>query len=81
VPRRPAVSRGDSRQDAGFTLYYFGINIGSFWAALLCGYLGFAYGWAWGFGLAAAGMMAGLVVFILGKPLLEGHGEPPTGYG
>jgi|SRR5882762_117213 len=69
--------RGDSRQDAGFTLYYFGINIGSFWAALLCGYLGFAYGWAWGFGLAAAGMMAGLVVFILGKPLLEGHGEPP----
>jgi POT family proton-dependent oligopeptide transporter len=69
--------RGDPRQDAGFTLYYFGINIGSFWAALWCGYLGFAYGWAWGFGLAAAGMVAGLVVFILGKPLLEGHGEAP----
>lgn len=69
--------RGDVRQDAGFTLYYFGINIGSFWAALLCGYLAFVYGWAWGFGLAAAGMVAGLVMFILGKPLLEGQGEAP----
>lgn len=69
--------RGDPRQDAGFTLYYFGINIGSFWAALLCGYLGFNYGWAWGFGLAAAGMVAGLLVFVLGKPLLQGQGEPP----
>lgn len=69
--------RGDPRQDAGFTLYYFGINIGSFWAALLCGYLGFTYGWAWGFGLAAAGMLAGLIVFVLGRPLLQGQGEPP----
>ena len=69
--------RGDPRQDAGFTLYYFGINIGSFWAALWCGYLGFTYGWAWGFGLAAVGMLAGLMVFVLGKPLLEGQGEPP----
>ncbi|MEP7246213.1 MAG: oligopeptide:H+ symporter, partial [Gammaproteobacteria bacterium] len=69
--------RGDVRQDAGFTLYYFGINIGSFWAALLCGYLGFTYGWAWGFGLAAAGMIAGLLVFVLGKRLLQGQGEPP----
>ena len=69
--------KGDARQDAGFTLYYFGINLGSFWAALLCGYLGMTYGWSWGFGLAAVGMLAGLIVFVLGKPLLQGHGEPP----
>jgi len=69
--------QGDVRRDAGFTLYYFGINLGSFWAAVLCGYLGFTYGWGWGFGLAAAGMLAGLIVFVLGRPLLQGEGEPP----
>jgi len=68
----------DQRRDAGFTLYYFGINLGSFWAAVLCGYLGLRYGWGWGFGLAAVGMLAGLVVFILGKPLMLGNGEPPA---
>ena len=69
---------GDVRRDAGFTLYYFGINLGSFWAALLCGYLGLTYGWGWGFGLAAAGMLVGLVVFVLGRSLLQGEGEPPS---
>ncbi|MEJ1960616.1 MAG: oligopeptide:H+ symporter [Gammaproteobacteria bacterium] len=68
----------DSRRDAGFTLYYFGINLGSFWAAVLCGYLGLRYGWGWGFGLAAAGMLAGLIVFVLGRPLLQGEGEAPA---
>ena len=68
---------GDKRRDAGFTLYYFGINLGSFWAALICGYLGLTYGWGWGFGLAAAGMLAGLIVFLLGRRLLQGEGEAP----
>ena len=69
--------RHDRRRDAGFTLYYFGINLGSFWAAILCGYLGVRYGWSWGFGLAALGMLAGLIVFVLGRRLLQGEGEPP----
>jgi POT family proton-dependent oligopeptide transporter len=69
---------GDPRRDSGFTLYYYGINLGAFWAAVLCGYLGQTYGWAWGFGLAGFGMAAGWIVFVLGKPLLEGHGEPPN---
>ena len=69
--------RGDPRQDSGFTLYYFGINLGSFWAAILCGYLGQTVGWWAGFGLGGLGMLAGFVVFVLGRGWLEGRGEPP----
>lgn len=69
--------QGDPRRDSGFTLYYYGINLGSFWAAVLCGFLGQTYGWGWGFGLAGVGMLAGLIVFVIGKPLLQGKGESP----
>jgi POT family proton-dependent oligopeptide transporter len=69
--------QGDPRRDAGFTLYYYGINLGAFWASLLCGFLGTTYGWWAGFGLAGLGMLAGLIVFVLGKKHLEGKGEPP----
>lgn len=70
--------QGDPRRDSGFTLYYYGINLGSFWAAVLCGLLGQTVGWWAGFGLAGLGMLAGLIVFVLGKPLLQGKGEPPA---
>ena len=69
---------GDPRRDSGFTLYYYGINLGAFWAAVLCGYLGQTVGWWAGFGLAGIGMALGWIVFVLGKPLLQGHGEPPN---
>lgn len=69
---------GDPRRDPGFTLYYFGINLGAFWAAILCGGLGAKVGWWAGFGAAGVGMALGWVVFVLGKPLLEGKGEPPV---
>ncbi|WP_370237880.1 peptide MFS transporter [Brevundimonas sp.] len=70
--------QGDPRRDSGFTLYYYGINLGAFWAAVLCGLLGQTVGWWAGFGLAGVGMLAGLIVFVLGKPLLQGNGEPPN---
>jgi POT family proton-dependent oligopeptide transporter len=70
--------QGDPRRDPGFTLYYFGINLGAFWATILCGLLGQSVGWWAGFGLAGLGMLAGLIVFIRGKAYLEGHGEPPN---
>jgi POT family proton-dependent oligopeptide transporter len=70
--------QGDPRRDPGFTLYYYGINLGSFWAAVLCGYLGQTVGWWAGFGLAGVGMLLGYVVFVLGRPLLQGVGEPPN---
>lgn len=71
-------TQGDPRRDSGFTLYYYGINLGAFWAAVLCGYLGQTVGWWAGFGLAGVGMALGWVVFVLGKPLLQGNGEPPN---
>jgi len=69
--------QGDPRRDPGFTLYYYGINLGSFWASIMCGLLGVTVGWWAGFGLAGVGMLAGFVVFVLGKPWLMGKGEPP----
>ena len=65
-----------SRRDAGFTIFYMGINLGAVSASLLCGWLGQTYGWAYGFGLAGIGMFIGLVTFIWGRPWLEGAGEP-----
>lgn len=70
--------QGDPRRDSGFTLYYYGINLGAFWASILCGVLGATFGWWAGFGLAGIGMLAGFIVFVLGKPLLDGKGEPPA---
>jgi proton-dependent oligopeptide transporter, POT family len=70
--------QGDPRRDSGFTLYYYGINLGAFWASILCGLLGQTVGWWAGFGLAGVGMAAGFVVFVLGKKHLEGKGEPPN---
>lgn len=69
--------QGDPRRDPGFTLYYYGINLGAFWAAAICGYVGTAVSWGAGFGLAGIGMLAGYLVFVLNKERLEGHGEPP----
>ncbi|MBU1374636.1 MAG: oligopeptide:H+ symporter [Alphaproteobacteria bacterium] len=70
--------QGDPRRDSGFTLYYYGINLGAFWASVLCGWLGTDFGWWAGFGLAGVGMAAGFIVFVLGKKHLEGKGEPPN---
>jgi len=55
--------QGDPRRDPGFTLYYYGINLGSFWASALCGLLGQTVGWWAGFGLAGVGMLFGWLVF------------------
>lgn len=79
-------TQGDPRRDPGFTLYYFGINFGSFWATALCGALGETYGWKWGFGLAGVGMLLGFLVFarrrllffLPGPVQLPDHvGDPP----
>ena len=66
----------DPRRDAGFTIFYQGINIGSFVATILCAWLGETYGWNYGFGAAGMGMLIGLVTFIWGQKYLYGHAEP-----
>jgi proton-dependent oligopeptide transporter, POT family len=68
--------RTDVRRDGAYTIFYMGINLGAALGALLCGYFGETYGWSYGFGLAGIGMLAGLIVFIMFKPLLLGRGEP-----
>ncbi|MFC4726760.1 peptide MFS transporter [Coralloluteibacterium thermophilus] len=67
--------RTDIRRDPAYTIFYMGINLGAALGSLIAGYLGQTYGWAWGFGAAGVGMLLGLVVFVLGKPLLMGRGE------
>ena len=69
---------GDARRDSGFTIFYMGINLGSFLASIFCGYLGIVHGWKYGFGLAGFGMLLGLVVFVWGQKWLDGHAEPPN---
>ncbi|HJR99401.1 MAG TPA: oligopeptide:H+ symporter [Flavobacterium sp.] len=66
---------GDKRRDSGFTLFYMGINLGSFLATIICVWLGETYGWSYGFGTAGVGMTLGLITFVSGKKYLEGNGE------
>lgn len=67
----------DVRRDSAFTLFYVGINLGAFAGSLIAGALGQEIGWKYGFGAAGVGMFLGLVVFVWGRPLLKGAGEPP----
>jgi POT family proton-dependent oligopeptide transporter len=66
---------GDKRRDSGFTLFYMGINLGSFLATIICVWLGETYGWSYGFGAAGVGMTLGLITFISGRKFLGGKGE------
>jgi len=69
--------KGDERREQGFTIFYMSINVGGFVATLLCGYIAEIYGWHFGFGIAAIGMvLANLSLLCFQKHLL-GRGEPP----
>ena len=68
----------DTRRDGAYTIFYMGINLGAAAGTILVGYLGETIGWAYGFGLAGIGMLAGLIVFVLGRKTLHGAGEPPV---
>ena len=57
-------TKDDPRRDGGFSLYYYGINLGAFWAQVGCAWLGAELGWAWGFGAAGIGMLLGWLVFV-----------------
>ena len=59
--------RTDPRRDGAFTLFYMGINLGSFFGAIVCGFLLQYYGFSFGFGAAGIGMLFGLLVFLRGQ--------------
>jgi POT family proton-dependent oligopeptide transporter len=68
----------DSRRDAGFTIFYMGINVGAFAAPFVAGTLGETVGWHWGFGSAAVGMIAGILCYqFFRNKYLPGVGLPP----
>jgi POT family proton-dependent oligopeptide transporter len=70
--------QGDRRRDAGFTIFYMGINLGSIGSQLLCPWLADLYGWWAGFGLAAAGMLFSWSLIQFDGGRLAGYGEPPV---
>lgn len=71
---------GDSRRDSAFTIFYMGINLGSFFAPLLTGWLAVNYGYRYGFLAAATGLTLGLLNYIiLGRKLLGNVGMKASG--
>ncbi|MBX3389524.1 MAG: peptide MFS transporter [Phycisphaeraceae bacterium] len=71
---------GDPRRDGAFSIFYMGINLGAFLCNIVCGILAYRYGWHWGFGAAAVGMIAGLLLYLWGRPRYLGSiGEAPAG--
>ncbi len=65
---------GGARRDAGFSVYYMGINLGAFLGPIFCGLLGESYNWHLGFSLAGIGMVAGLIQYRAGGKHLKGAG-------
>jgi POT family proton-dependent oligopeptide transporter len=86
-------SRDDDRRDAGFSIFYMGINIGAFLAPLLTGWLaqsdafkelltGWGFdpirSWHWGFAAAGVGMTIGLIVYLIQRHRLDNVGHAPA---
>src|SRR5215203_2495225 len=68
----------DVRRDAGFSIFYMGINLGAFLAPLVCGYLWQQISWHIGFGAAGVGMTIGLIQYMLGSKNLGEAGIHPA---
>ena len=64
-----------SKKDAGYTIFYMGINAGAFLGMLLCGYIGEKVGWHYGFGLAGVFMKFGMFQFYFGRKIFGVIGE------
>ena len=70
--------QGGSRRDAGFTIFYMGINLGAFFGPLVCSYLGERINWHLGFGAAGVGMVVALIIFLATRHLLGEAGLHPA---
>jgi proton-dependent oligopeptide transporter, POT family len=70
--------QGDRRRDAGFTIFYMGINLGSLISQFFCPMLAEGVGWWAGFGLAAVGMLFSWVLIQFDGGRLAGYGERPA---
>ena len=68
----------DIRRDAGFSIFYMGINLGAFLAPLVCGYLGQQVSWHLGFAAAGVGMLIGVIQYVMGGANLGDAGISPA---
>jgi POT family proton-dependent oligopeptide transporter len=68
----------DHRRDAGFSIFYMGINLGAFFGSLACGYLAEKVSWHLGFGAAAIGMFFGLIQYMAGAKRFGDVGARPV---
>jgi POT family proton-dependent oligopeptide transporter len=69
---------GDARRDAGFSIFYMGINLGALLGPLVAGYLAQEVNWHIGFACAGVGMTAGLIQYVAGRERLK-HGMSRLG--
>ncbi|MFN1835743.1 peptide MFS transporter [Balneola sp. MJW-20] len=69
---------GGAIRDAGFSIFYMGINFGAILGPLLCGLLGEGYNWHYGFSLAGIGMIIGLISYKVGGKYLGNAGDLKT---
>lgn len=69
---------GGARRDAGFSIFYMGINVGAFIGPLVCGWLGEGINWHYGFAAAGVGMVAGLIQYRLTQRFLGDAGRYPS---
>lgn len=67
----------EKKKDAGYTIFYMGINAGAFLGILLCGYIGEKVGWSYGFGLAGVFMFIGMLQFIFAQKMFGQIGAKP----
>ena len=70
--------RDDPRRDAGFSLFYMGINTGAFFAPIVTGWLGQKINWHIGFAAAGVGMVFGIIQYVLGRKYLTPVSEAET---
>src|SRR2546428_8691754 len=73
-------TRDDPRRDAGFSIFYMGINLGAFIAPLITGWLGQRINWHIGFGAAGVGMTLGLIQYVAGKKYLVARSQAKTAH-
>jgi POT family proton-dependent oligopeptide transporter len=72
---------GDPRRDSGFSIFYMGINTGALISPIICGYVGERISWRLGFAVAGAGMLLGLIQYLLGSRRLGSAGLHPASTG
>ncbi|CAG5085018.1 peptide MFS transporter [Parvicella tangerina] len=71
-------NKDPEKKDAGYTIFYMGINAGAFLGILLCGYVGEKVGWSYGFGLAGVFMFIGMIMFYFAQNIFDQIGLKPT---